>query len=160
MRKKFRQLIGLFRGPPRLRLALRWLLDLVLLRLFLRPEQHDGYWLGKHIFDLGGGINPTYTLRDGRYWTVDFATWQRIARYNPKLKYYVDRWDCDNYADLFRVVASVAFGLNTVGTVLNQQHAFNVVVAEDGPHWFEPQTGAWVTELTGIYTLEGARVEI
>lgn len=140
--------------------TLRWLVDLVLLRLLLHPTQHDGYWLGKQLFDIGQGSNPTYTLRDGRYWTVPFSTWQRIAKYNPRLKYYVDRWDCDNYADLFRVVASVGFGLNAVGTVLNTQHAFNVVVAEDGLHWFEPQTGIWVTDLNGIYSVQGARVEI
>ena len=139
---------------------LRWVLNLVLLRLFLHPTEHDSFWLGKQLFDLGQGTNPTYTLRDGRYWTVPFAKWERIARYNVRLIYYVDNWDCDNFADLFRVVASLAFGLNTVGTVLNSQHAFNVVVAEDGLHWFEPQTGVWVTDLMDIYMLEGARVEI
>jgi hypothetical protein len=140
--------------------SLRWLRDLALLRLFLNATQHDGFWLGQQLFQVGNGANPTYTLRDGRYWTVPFEKWQRIAKYNWRLKYYVDRWDCDNFADLFRVLVSVAFGLNTVGTVLNQQHAWNVVVAEDGLHWFEPQTGVWVTDLTGIYSLEGARVEI
>ena len=142
---------------------IRWLkrvLALAVLRLTLAPAEQDGFWLGKQLFDLGQGTNPTYTLRDGRYWTVPFAKWERIARYNVRLKYYVDRWDCDNFADLFRVLASVAFGLNTVGTVLNSQHAFNVIVAEEGLRYFEPQTGAWVTDLTGIYTLDGARVEI
>ena len=135
---------------------LRTIFNLVHLRLFLDPAQYDGYWMGKQLFALG----VDYRLRDGRYWAVPFAKWERIVKYNPKLKYYADRWDCDNSADLFRVVASVIFGLNTVGTVLNTQHAFNVVVAEDGLHWFEPQNGAWVTDLTGIYSLDGARVEI
>lgn len=145
----------------RLLKALKQLLGLVLLRLFLNPTQHDGFWAGKQIFDLtmpGGGVS--YKLRDGRYWTVSFEKWQRIAKYNPRFKYYVDRWDCDNYADLFRVLVSVTFGLNTVGTVFNTQHAFNVVLAEDGLHFFEPQTNTWVTDLTGIHTLTGARIEI
>lgn len=140
----------------RIHRGFRWVLDLVLLRLFLDPSQYSSFWVGQQLFTLG----VDYRLRDGRYWTVPFAKWERIAKYNIKFRYYVDRWDCDNYADLFRVLVNAAFGLNTVGTVLNDQHAWNVVVAEDGLHWFEPQTGVWVTDLTGIYTLTGARVEI
>ena len=140
--------------------GLTWAVHLLLLRLSLTPTQHDGYWMGKQIFAIGGGENPTYTLRDGRYWTAPFPTWQRIAKYNPKLPYYLDRWDCDNYADLFRCIVSLGFGLNAVGTVINSQHAFNVVAAEDGLHFYEPQTKQWITDLTGPYSLAGARVEI
>ena len=144
-----------------MRWARKWLsrgFDLVLLRLFLNPTEHDGYWLGKQMYDAG---LRDYQLRDGRYWTVSFAKWKRILRFMPRLKYYKDLWDCDNSADLVRVLVSLGWRLNAIGTVLNSQHAWNVVVTEDGVKHFEPQSLRWIPEpLMSIYSLDGARVEI
>lgn len=122
----------------------------------VRPTEHDAVWVGQRLF----AAKLSYKLRDGRYWAVPRWKWALLARLNPRFKYLADRWDCDEYAELFRVTASLLFGVNTVGVVHTSRHYWNVIVAEDGLHWFEPQTNTWVTNLTGIYDLAGAEVDI
>ena len=77
-----------------------------------------------------------------------------------KVKYTKQVWDCDNYAELVRVlIAYSAYkqGLPrqlAVGVGWSRIHAYNVaIVQDDGLRVavYEPQTGRRVDSMTGVY---------
>lgn len=78
-----------------------------------------------------------------------------------KARYVADKgnrnFDCENFAEGLRVDLARKYGLNSIGIVWGDGHAWNlcVVVGSGGPEivLIEPQDDSEVTELQGIYSI-------
>ena len=77
-----------------------------------------------------------------------------------------DRWDCENFAFVFKSHVDLFFGLNQVGIVIDyvSRHSYNLVVYPDGKvQILEPQSDAlyvWTQRPGAFYSLKGAIVLI
>ena len=85
-------------------------------------------------------------LLDRKYWTVDIYDWLKIIDNWKKNKYnYIaDRFDCDDFARLFKCYVTREYKLNAVGFVVDwlKRHSYNIVVTSDlSIYVVEPQTG-------------------
>jgi hypothetical protein len=90
-------------------------------------------------------------LDDHSFFVPAFDDWRKIIEYLlPKLPmYYTDKFDCDNFADWFKVHAAEDFGKNCAAKVRGwatinnkvERHAWNVL--PDGQYFYqlETQTG-------------------
>ena len=67
-------------------------------------------------------------------------------------------YDCENFSESLRSAMQLQYGINGMGVIWGNQHAFNfcVVVGEECPKiiFIEPQTDAIITELAGQYSVE------
>ena len=85
---------------------------------------------------------------DGYYYIPTFDDWVKIVNYLKKKvpKYLSDKFDCEDFADWFRVKTAETFGINTLATVYgwvpSGRHGWNIFYAKDDG-WFqlESQTG-------------------
>lgn len=115
--------------------------------------------LGDEGFDEIDIADTKYIVVDGE--TMDAIMWRAYRELRPKVAYEWNVWDCDNYAELTRVLVAYSVyraGFENqiaLGTGWSRVHAFNVaVVEEDGVKKvviYEPQTGRRVSRRTGAY---------
>ena len=67
-------------------------------------------------------------------------------------------YDCENFSEELRVDLQGQYGVNGIGIVWGDGHAFNFFVEADGAkpkiRFVEPQTDKTVTDLTGAYSIE------
>jgi len=96
-------------------------------------------------------------LDDHWFYTLGWAGWKKLINHLlPKLpKYYVDKFDCENAADWFKVMAAAEFGINSLARVDGwadmqatpprgpERHAWCYFLDSVSNLWFqlEPQTG-------------------
>jgi len=91
-------------------------------------------------------------LDDHNYYLPSWEDWKKIIEdILPRVpKYYTDKFDCDNFADWFRVRVAQDFGKNSAGRVDGyadvgrgslESHAW--IIFTDGLHFYqlEPQNG-------------------
>jgi len=96
-------------------------------------------------------------LWDGVIYYTTLNEWKKIIRQDliDRLKWILDKFDCDNFATIFTAFMSVFYGLNSAGLALGAvldkntkkvigYHAYNVIVAEDSGEVklfvYEPQS--------------------
>ena len=96
---------------------------------------------------------------DGKYFLCSKEVMEQIASFawQKFLPYRKEKFDCDDFAFLFKSWVNLVYGLNNVGLVIDDStsHAYNIVVTNDGYlRVFEPQTGKWHELGTGLYKLE------
>jgi len=82
---------------------------------------------GQEIVTLGGmhtKLTELHTwdkikLDDHNFYQPSWDNWTKIVNYlKPRVpKYYIDKFDCDNCADWFKVHAAEEFGINTMARV-------------------------------------------
>jgi len=79
-----------------------------------------------------------YNGTDYWYYIPTFDDWVIIINYLKKKvpKYRTDRFDCENFADWFRVMTGDYFGINTMATVIGDhgdyKHGWNMFPDTDG----------------------------
>lgn len=90
-------------------------------------------------------------LTDFHYYASTWDDWRKIIEYElPRIpKYYVDKFDCENFAGWFRHQIAIDFEINTFAEVEGyanlgkgmERHGWGLFT--DGKHFFqvEPQTG-------------------
>jgi len=89
-----------------------------------------------------------YNGTDSWYYIPTFDDWVIIINYLKKKvpKYRTDRFDCENFADWFRVMVGDYFGINTMATVIGNwdgnRHGWSFFPDSKGNWWqMESQTG-------------------
>ena len=93
---------------------------------------------------------------------LNIVAWDWVDSY----EYRKDRFDCENFAFLFKARTDLYFGLNQVAVVLDYQsgHAYNLVIYPDGnAQVLEPQSDAlyiWTKRPQTFYDMRGAIVLI
>jgi len=107
-------------------------------------------------------IRTAYT--DGTYLAPvaeDRPLLRAIGTLTSLLPYRPARFDCENFAGLYRALVAFVLGTNTIGVVYDWSggHAYNVVVTADAEvHFYEPNGDEWVDIGEGPYTLTNALV--
>lgn len=101
---------------------------------------------------------------DGRYFSPDPSDIDDVrlgGSVTSILPYRPERFDCENYAGLYRALVAFGLGVNAVGVVYDWSgdHAYNVVVDSDGQaRFYEPQADEWVSIGSGDYPLTDALI--
>jgi len=105
---------------------------------------------------------------DATYYMANQSDFLNIVAWDwvDTIEYRNDRWDCENFALLFKSHVDLYFGLNQVGVVVDytSRHSYNLVVYPDGRvQILEPQSDAvyiWTQRPQAFYSLKGAIVLI
>lgn len=109
-----------------------------------------------NIDNLCKKLNLTPWFWDRIYHYVDINSMKKIMRKDltDRLKYYSEKFDCDQYATLFASIVNVMFGINCVGIALGAvldkntknligYHAWNLIITEESNqvclYSYEPQ---------------------
>ena len=107
---------------------------------------HDSSWVDERLAKLPNwGVGGGRIALDGRYYTVSLEDFKRMIDWDwvDAKRYELEKFDCDDYAMLFKARMAFEFGVNAIGYVIDWSagHAYNVVLVEDydGPLLFEPQ---------------------
>lgn len=116
--------------------------------------------------DYDGSDDPIRTVySDGTYLApvdaVETNILKTFASLPQFLPYRPERFDCENYAQLFRVLAAFIGGSNAVGVVYDWSggHAYNVIVRSDGELvFYEPQDDTEVEIGEADYQLGNALI--
>lgn len=99
---------------------------------------------------------------DGVYWTVSRDDMHAIVDHDPvdEREYKLHEFDCENFAMTLKMAVARAYGVNTLGVVVDwtAEHAYNVALYDDGEMEFlEPQTDVFLPpEMlpTGMHKLD------
>ena len=148
-------------------------------RLSASPGEFGSWYVAQAINVLAGGSTDMRTLSpgvrwellDGRYWTVDLLTLERIVRrdWTSRYRWLKSRRDCDDFSFYFKARLSEWFGITGVGIVMDRDthHTYNLVVLDRrdseqplGAVLLEPQSGKVVAKGDELYRFENAEVLI
>ena len=102
---------------------------------------------------------------DGKYWTCSLDDLKRILEWDwtDQRKWASDRFDCDDFAFMFRARMAWFFGINAIAFVddYSAAHAYNIMVMPDGTlRGIEPQNDLRGIIGKGSYTLQRGRITI
>lgn len=92
---------------------------------------------------------------------ADVSIVRMLAGATEWLPYRPERFDCENFAGAFRVLAAFIAGTNTIGIVYDWSgdHAYNVIINADGEAvFYEPQDDEIVDIGQGNYELENGLI--
>lgn len=86
---------------------------------------------------------------DIKYWTTSYEEWFKIILEDTidKKKYIKERFDCDDFAKVFKCHCIEKYGLNAVGLVRDflGRHAYNVIVDDTATAFiYEPQNDTFI----------------
>jgi len=99
-------------------------------------------------------LDKTYFVPDRR--PDDFDRLIDLMLYRP------ERYDCDDFALMYKSAYALFHGVNAIGFVIDwdgSSHAYNIVWTHNGVHIIEPQTGVeMVPDETDYYAFE--RIDI
>jgi hypothetical protein len=102
-------------------------------------------------------LDVTYYLTNQRGF-LNVVAWD----WTDTLPYIRERFDCENFALLFKAHVDLHFHINQVAVIIDYQsgHAYNLVVYPDGnKQVLEPQSDAlyvWTQRIEKFYSLKGA----
>ena len=128
--------------------------------------QKDTSWIQQVIDSMNLGIirlplDQTYYLTDQSNF-LNIVAWDWVDTY----EYRKEKFDCENFAFLFKAQVDLFFNLNQVGLVIDYQsgHAYNLVIYPNGKVMvLEPQSDKlylWTNRIKDFYSLKGAIVLI
>ena len=92
-------------------------------------------------------------ILDTTYWALPVTTWDALIKaVGPDTnKYKSERYDCDDFAVVFKGKMSNEFEINGVGWVIDESssHSYDCVLVDVGAslpevHFIEPQNDRWV----------------
>jgi hypothetical protein len=124
--------------------------------------EKDSLWLQHEIDSMQLGI--IRFVLDGKYRLTNQANFLNVVAWDwtDRLPYIKERFDCENFAILFKAVVDLYFELNQVAVILDYEsgHGYNLVVYPDGnKSVLEPQSDGlyiWTKRCQTFYSLQGA----
>lgn len=130
-------------------------------------EQRSGQWVKDAL--TAAIPNMPDTVRrwalDGTYYLCSQDDMAAIiqADFTDRKEYVPNRFDCEDFAGVFKWMVNEVYGLNQVGLVIDWSsgHGYNVIVFPDGEVWFfEPMNDQTVSIGAGIYKMALADILI
>ena len=118
--------------------------------------------VGKHLHHMN--LDKGYEFNNDAYFTVSKADWETIIRHDwtNQAKFDIRTQRCTNYARTFYARMPDLYGLNAVGFVRTDTHAFNWILFDDDTwSFFEPQDDRWIPDHeigTSPYVMTGAAI--
>jgi len=124
--------------------------------------QKDTAWLQQQLDAMQLGI--IRLPLDGTYYMTNQKNFLNIVAWDwtDTLPYIKERFDCENFALLFKAHVDLHFHLNQVAVIIDYKsgHSYNLVIYPDGnKQVLEPQSDAlyvWTKRLQQFYSLQGA----
>lgn len=128
--------------------------------------QRDNAWMQNEIDSMGLDIQRL--VLDSMYYMTNQGNMLNIIAwdYTDTLKYLKHRFDCENFAILFKAICDLHFRINQVAIVLDyvSGHGYNLIIYPDGNKAIlEPQHDAlyvWTKRPQQFYCLRGAYVAL
>lgn len=125
-------------------------------------SQTDTVWVQQQLDAMKLGI--IRLPLDGTYYLANQKNFLNIVAWDwtDTLPYIRERFDCENFALLFKAHVDLHFHLNQVAVIIDYKsgHGYNLVVYPDGnKHVLEPQSDAlyvWTNRIEKFYSLQGA----
>lgn len=101
---------------------------------------------------------------DGTYYLTNQANFLNIVVWDwtDRVDYLKERFDCENFAILFKAIVDLYFNLNQVAIIIDYKsgHGYNLVIYPDGnASVLEPQNDGlyvWARRCQTFYSLQGA----
>jgi len=124
--------------------------------------EKDTAWIQSVIDGMGLGIIRLGL--DANYYLTDQTNFLNIVAWDwtDRLPYIKEKFDCENFAILFKAVVDLYFELNQVAIVVDYKsgHGYNLVIFPNGKVIvFEPQSDGlylWTKRPEQFYSLQGA----
>jgi len=124
--------------------------------------EKDGLWIQQVIDSMNLGI-VRFPL-DGKYYLTNQSNFLNIVVWDwtDRIDYLKDKFDCENFAILFKAIVDLYFNLNQVAIIIDYKsgHGYNLVIYPDGNvSVVEPQSDAlyvWTQRPQQFYSLQGA----
>lgn len=128
--------------------------------------EKDDAWVQQEIDSMNLGI-IRHKL-DNKYRLTNKSNFFNIIAWDftDKIPYIKEKFDCENFAILFKSVVDLYFGLNQVGIVIDYKsaHSYNLVMFDSGNHHIlEPMSDGlylWTQRVQTFYPLSEAIVII
>ena len=128
--------------------------------------EKDTVWIQQAIDSMKLGI--IRIPLDGKYYLTNQSNFLNIVAWDwtDKIDYLKERFDCENFAILFKAMVDLYFHLNQVAIVIDYKsgHGYNLVFYPDGTKQvLEPQSDGlyiWTKRCETFYSLQGAIVII
>jgi len=80
---------------------------------------------------------------DGKFWLLPKKQMKEVIEkdFTDKKEYYADKFDCENFTEMFVTHLAENYGVNAVGMVFDFSgaHAYNLIIYPKGLELFEPQ---------------------
>lgn len=128
--------------------------------------ERNNAWMQQTIESMG--LNMKRLVLDSLYYMTNQSNMLNIIAwdYTDTLQYVKERFDCENFAVLFKAISDLHFRVNQVGIVLDYEsgHGYNLIVYPDGNiQVLEPQHDnvyLWTKRPEVFYPLRGAYVAL
>ena len=122
----------------------------------------DTLWIQQQIDSMNLGIvrlplDATYRLTDQENF-LNIVAWD----WTDRIDYLKERFDCENFAIVFKSIVDLYFHLNQVAIIIDYKsgHGYNLVIYPDGDmQVLEPQSDGlyvWTERYEEFYSLQGA----
>jgi hypothetical protein len=124
--------------------------------------EHTSAWIQAQLDTMALGIQRLPL--DANYYLTNQRGFLNVVAWDwtDTLPYIRERFDCENFALLFKAHADLHFHINQVAVIIDYQsgHGYNLVVYPDGnKQVLEPQSDAlyvWTQRIEKFYSLKGA----
>ena len=124
--------------------------------------ERDTTWIQQCLGNIGLGI--IRLPLDGTYYLTNQSNFLNIVAWDwtDKFPYIAEKFDCENFAILFKAMVDLHFELNQVAVIVDYKsgHGYNLVVYPDGNmSVLEPQNDGlyvWTKRCKDFYSLQGA----
>lgn len=101
---------------------------------------------------------------DATYYMTNQSNFLNIVAWDwtDRVNYIKEKFDCENFAILFKAIVDLYFNLNQVAVIIDYQsgHGYNLVIYPNGKaQVLEPQSDAlyvWTKRPEAFYSLKGA----
>ena len=128
--------------------------------------EKDTVWVQRVIDSMGMGI--IRLPLDIQYRLTNHSNMLNIVAWDTtdKIKYIKEKFDCENFAILFKAIVDLYFHLNQVALIIDyvSKHSYNLILYPNGKHQVcEPKSDGlylWTDRLTNFYSMKGAIVII
>ena len=122
----------------------------------------DTVWIQQQIDSMGLAI--VRAPLDMEYELTDHGNMLNIVAWDAtdKIKYVREKFDCENFAILFKAVIDLIFHLNQVALIIDyiSKHSYDLILFPNEKHMVcEPQSDGlylWTERLTKFYSMKGA----
>lgn len=124
--------------------------------------EKDTVWIQEQIDSMGlfmvrQPLDVTYRLTNHSN-MLNIVAWDTT----DKIKYIKERFDCENFAILFKAMVDLYFHLNQVAIIIDYKshHGYNLIMFPNGKHMVcEPQSDGlylWTERIQNFYSMKGA----
>jgi hypothetical protein len=124
--------------------------------------ERDTVWVQQQLNSMG--LSIVRLPLDTQYRLTNHSNMLNIVAWDTtdQIQYIRERFDCENFAILFKAIVDLYFGLNQVALILDyiSKHSYNLILYPNEKHEVcEPQSDGlylWTRRIEDFYSMRGA----